>query len=108
MLRGPRPVDAVLFASNRIAAFSLKYLQATTISIPADLCIVAFDENEAFDFFHAPLSFIRQPLMEMGKMAMDFLLQNMAGKSGPERIFLPAELVIRESSTPSQITKNYI
>ena len=92
------PVDAILFGSNRIATAGLKYLHGRGVDIPSTLCLVAFDQSEAFDFFYAPLTYIKQPVKEMGKQATQLLLDRIAGNKGAERIVLPGELVIRESS----------
>ncbi|MET0637398.1 MAG: substrate-binding domain-containing protein [Chitinophagaceae bacterium] len=95
-----KPVDAILFGSNRIAAAGLKYIHSKKIHVPEKVSLVGFDETEIFDFFYSPLTYIRQPLTEIGQQATRMLLEGITNPKTPVRIFLPAQLVIRESSMP--------
>ncbi|MET0243033.1 MAG: substrate-binding domain-containing protein, partial [Flavitalea sp.] len=62
VLEEPGKADAILFGSNRIAAGALKYINSLQLKVPEDLCLIGFDETEIFDFFHAPLSYVKQPV----------------------------------------------
>ncbi len=92
------PVDAILFGTNVLASIGLKYINANGIKVPDDLAIISFDETDALDLFYAPLTYIRQPLREMGQAAMKILLDCMAGSTEFTRIDMPSELVIRAST----------
>lgn len=93
------PVDGVLFAYNIIAAHALTYINKSPVKVPDDLAIVSFDETEALDLFYAPLTYIRQPLREMGAMATRILLENIALNNRITQVDMEPELVIRASST---------
>lgn len=91
-------VDAFFFATNTLAVEGLKIINKQKIKIPDDVSIVSFDESEVFDFFYAPLSYISQPLNEIGKQAVALIserLQNSNVKC--KTIVLDAELIVRES-----------
>ena len=94
-----KQVDAMLFGSNSIATAALKYIQSLKIQVPDDLCLVAFDQSDLFDFFYAPLTHVSQPLMQMGQEAVRLLIETISGKPGPRRLRLPATLVVRDSSS---------
>ena len=98
LLALPEPVDAILFASNTISTFGLKYLNGLALKIPEELCIISFDESDASELFYAPLSHIKQPLKEMGELATRILLENMGKNASVQKINLSASLVIRKSS----------
>ena len=91
-------VDALFFASNRIAAAALSYIDEARIAVPEALSLVSFDETELFDFFHPPVSFIRQPLAAMGREAFTLLLENITTNNKSRQVKLQAELVVRKSS----------
>ena len=91
-------VDGLLFESNTLALSGIRYLNEQNIRIPTELSIVSFDESEAFDIFRAPLTFIRQPIREMGQLATQLLVQAIEGTLHPEHRLLPGELVKRAST----------
>ncbi|RYY63150.1 MAG: LacI family transcriptional regulator [Chitinophagaceae bacterium] len=97
LLNLKKPVDAIVFGSNRIASSALKYLDTNRVKNPSDLWLLSFDQSEVFDFFHAPVSYVSQPLMEMGQQATRLLLSRINGTVGSERVLLTADLIIRQS-----------
>lgn len=90
--------DGLLIASNILAAYGLRYINTLPLKVPADLAIVSFDETEALDLFYAPLTYIRQPLQEMGQKATQILLEGIATKNKITQIVMEGELVVRASS----------
>jgi LacI family transcriptional regulator len=68
-------IDAILFGSNIIAMCCLKYLNTTSIKVPRDLSIISFDQSEMLDVFYAPVTYIKQPLEEIGASAIAALLE---------------------------------
>ena len=92
--------DAIFFGTNRLATAALKYINNLRLKVPDDIALVGFDETEAFDFFHSPLTYIKQPLQSMGEMAVNMLLSDIKAKSHTEKVVMNGELVIRESSVP--------
>lgn len=98
LIKGPNAVDAMFFASNRIAAIALKFLAATKVPVPGKLAVVAFDETEIFDFFNPPITYVRQPLAEMGQQATRMLIDHIDRKKPNQKLLLSADLIIRESS----------
>ena len=98
LLNGAQPVDALLFSSNIIAGWGLKYLNSIGIKVPDQLAVISFDESEALDLFYAPLTYIKQPLQEMGRAAIKILLETIGKSSKPVQLNMEAGLVIREST----------
>lgn len=92
------PVDSILFTSNTLALFGLKYIHARGIRIPDDLSLVTFDETDASDLFYAPLTYLRQPVQKMGRMATKILLENIDEEKETMQIKMEAELIIRAST----------
>ena len=92
-------IDALFFATNTLAVESLKILNMYGVKIPDDIAIVSFDESEVFDFFYAPLSYIQQPLEEIGKQAIALVNEKIYEPvpTQTRTIVLDAKLVIRKS-----------
>lgn len=92
-------IDALFFTSNLLAIAGLKVLVAQKIIVPQQVAIVAFDETDAFDLFAVPLTYIRQPLPEMGREAVSILMKkiNNPDKAEEHAIF-DATLIVRQSS----------
>ena len=92
------PVDAILFASNEIALYGVIHLNKLKIKVPEQLAVITFDELISWDLFYAPLTYIKQPLQQMGELAMKILLETIAGNREIKQYNLPGNLVIREST----------
>jgi len=91
-------VNAIFFASNRIAVHALKYIQDQQIPIPQTLELIGFDENEVFDFIKPQLSFVKQPMLQLGQVATELLVDIITQNKKEQLIFIPAELVRRGST----------
>ncbi|MFC6997034.1 LacI family DNA-binding transcriptional regulator [Rufibacter roseus] len=99
MLASPEGLDALFFATNTLAIHGLKYIDSLNLKVPTDLAIVSFDEGEAFDFYYCPLTHIKQPVDEIGKEAVQLLLDQMSSSNGRiGQIHFEPELIIRQSS----------
>lgn len=91
------PVEALFFANNTLVVYGLKYLNELNYVVGKDLAIVSFDEGDVFDFFYCPLTFLKQPLREIGQHAVRILTDHISGKKDIEQISIQAELIIRDS-----------
>ncbi|MEP7252070.1 MAG: substrate-binding domain-containing protein [Ginsengibacter sp.] len=97
----PRPVDSILFASNTIAFFGLKYIHSKGIQIPGELSLITFDEINASDLFYAPLTYIKQPINEMAQLATQILLENINEEKELVQKLIEAPLIVRQSTLPT-------
>ena len=68
-------------------------------SVPERLSIVGFDDVPRAATWDPPLTTIRQPLVDKGRVAADLLLRQIVN-GGRGRIELPIELVVRGSTAP--------
>ncbi|MXN89713.1 substrate-binding domain-containing protein [Flavobacterium sp. Sd200] len=95
--------DAIFFTSNKLAVSGLKKLMKLNVKIPQDVAVVAFDETEAYELFSVPLSFVRQPLSDIGKTAVRMLHNKIDDHLLPiDKVVLNAELHTAASSSPKQ------
>nr|WP_263327920.1 LacI family DNA-binding transcriptional regulator [Neobacillus sp. Marseille-Q6967] len=92
-------IDGV-FASNDLMAIGLlKAAHEWGRKVPDELAIVGFDGIDMTQYTYPPISTIRQPIYEMGKMAMEELIRLInEPNSDPSKVELDVDLILRESS----------
>ena len=98
LLKGNKKPDALLFLTNALSISGLYAIRNHNIKVPEDVAIIGFDGNEAFDFFYSPLTYIEQPIEEMGKESVRILLDQIKGSDKTVHIELRHKLIQRESS----------
>jgi LacI family transcriptional regulator len=93
---GPDAVTAVFVASDVQAIGVLEAARELGTRIPEEIAMVGFDDIELAQY--AELTTMRQPMYEMGRLAMEKLYARMKEPAGPPTLteFLP-HLVIRRS-----------
>ncbi|MEM7486890.1 MAG: LacI family DNA-binding transcriptional regulator [Bacteroidota bacterium] len=98
LLNGAHPIDAIFFATNTLGITGLKHLNERNIKVPDDIAVIVFDESEAFDFFYCPLTYVKQPLPDLAKKAVNVLVEQIDKPSHKlSKIQLEAELIIGDS-----------
>lgn len=91
-------VDAILFASNTIASCAVKFINTLPLKVPDQLAVICFDETDSLDLFYAPLTYVKQPLLEIGQMVSRILVENICTKPKIEQVSMKAELIVRQST----------
>ena len=92
---------AVFVASDSMALEVMTVLKEAGKEIPRDLSIVGFDDNPSGLYGPVALTTVRQPLIRMAEESVKELKRLMSDKKPKvKKIYLPAELVIRESCQP--------
>jgi DNA-binding LacI/PurR family transcriptional regulator len=61
---------------------------------------VGFDDLFIAGYAHPPLTTVRQPRRQMGRLAMESLLKLISGEESATTIKVPTELIVRESTAP--------
>lgn len=93
----PEPPTAILAQSDRIAMAALEWFAAHGIAVPGDVSVVGFDGVPEGAFTTPPLTTVRQPITEIGRRAVEIILDP---SPGVRRESLPTELVVRASTAP--------
>jgi LacI family transcriptional regulator len=89
------------FTSNTLSTRNVlaAFLQLK-VKMPNDLALVGFDDFDLADLTSPPLTVVRQPAQEMGRVATNLLFDRIARDESPRtgnRIVLPVEIVLRRS-----------
>ena len=94
-------IDGLFAASDQIALGALHVANARAIRIPEQLAVVGFDGLPEAAQFTPSLTTVRQPLAELGKLAVHELVAALDAETGgyaPRAIQLPVELIVGDSA----------
>jgi LacI family transcriptional regulator len=67
--------------------------------VPDDISVVGFDDIPLDAYVRPALTTVRMPVKEMGKLAVEMLIEQIEGKTlASQKVMFPTELIIRASS----------
>ena len=91
---------AVFTGSDQVAAGMIMAAKALGKNVPDDIAIIGFDDQPITRVVEPALTTIRQPIEELGKTAMEVMIDFIAFKKevNHQEILLPYDLVIRDST----------
>jgi LacI family transcriptional regulator len=90
---------AIFGFNDNVAIGALRAAAARGLSVPDDLSVVGFDDSEQSGLVAPALTTVRQPLAEMGRMAVSLLLRLLDHQRVEAMsIELATRLVVRDSS----------
>ena len=90
-------LDGVFASSDLMANGAIRVLQASGRRVPTDVSVIGFDDVVIATTSDPPLTTVRQPLEEMGRLAAETLVAVVAGKAVDRQPTLATSLVRRES-----------
>lgn len=91
-------VTAIVAYSDVVAIGAMRAAHALGIHVPQKLSVVGIDDIEVAAFVEPPLTTIRQPKRRMGREAMEWILDQLAGGLVHRHETLPGVLVVRSST----------
>jgi DNA-binding LacI/PurR family transcriptional regulator len=92
------PSVTAVFAANDQMALGLSLaLLAAERRVGIDVSVVGFDDTPESEFYSPPLTTVRQDLGEVGRRAVDLVLEMMAGGEN-RHVTVDATLIVRKSS----------
>jgi LacI family transcriptional regulator len=95
----PARPQAVFSASDMTAVGAMRALREAGLQVPGDVALVGCDDIPDAARLTPALSTIRQPIEQMGALAVSTLVENLQNGSAPvRRQILPTELVVRAST----------
>ena len=92
---------AIVTMADAIAIGVLKAAQELEVEIPGEMSLMGYDGITASALTCPPLTTIRQPVVEKGRVAAQLLVENIEPDNfDPKHILLPTELIARISCAP--------
>ena len=95
----PSPPTAIFAFNDNLAIGALQVARERGLGVPDDLSLVGFDDSEQAPLVTPALTSVRQPLTEMGRMAVTLLLRLLKQPTDETlKVELATTLVVREST----------
>jgi len=102
LLDGPpenRPTAIVAF-NDAMAMGSMKAIQVAGLQVGSDIAVSGYDDLPMIQYLRPSLTSVRQPVWEIGKIAISILLDILnEGECKQDHILLPPKLIVRKSTT---------
>lgn len=99
----PHRPDGVFATNDLMAVGVLRALQEAGLGVPDDVAVAGFDDLPVAATTEPPLTTVKHDINLVGEAAVDVLLRLLDGADvdPPDRIVLPAPLLIRQSTRPA-------
>ncbi len=94
---GDRP-QAVFAISDTVAAGAIRAVHEHGLSVPGDVAVIGVDNIKLCKLFSPQITTIAQPRERLGSTAVRLLINRIGGMTGQSNVFLPHELIVREST----------
>jgi LacI family transcriptional regulator len=85
--------DTIFCMSDEALIGTMKCLNKSGLSIPKDISVLAISNGIIPGLFNPEITYIETNGYELGKLAIERMLENMAGITAPKSIILPCRLV---------------
>ena len=96
----PKPT-AIVACTDQLAAGALAEARRMGVAVPAQLSITGFDDVEFAALLEPPLTTVRVPAADMGRLAARRLLESLQAGPDDKQVLLDTELVVRGSTGPA-------
>lgn len=89
--------EAIACANDSSAVGAQHALAAAGLQVPADIAVTGFDDIPLARHLTPGLTTVHQPIQQLGRVAVEALLDRVSGLPTPRDIVLPTRLVVRAS-----------
>lgn len=91
-------MTALVACNDLMAVGAIRAIMDNNIRVPEDIAVVGFDDIDGICFFNPPITTFRQPFFDMGKSAVNLLVNQIEGETEePVNREFNGKLVLRES-----------
>lgn len=95
------PFDSLFAAYDHAAASAIHVLTSSGIDVPDRVAVAGFDDQDFTEYLNPPLTTVRQPFRQIGKVGMRLLADRMSSGARPDRfqeIRIEPRLIVRRST----------
>jgi len=101
------PLTAIVAASDILLAFAYPAITEMGVRVPEDVSLIGFDDEPFCTTMQPPLSSVRVDLEQLARTGVRLLMDIMDGKPVPQRVEIPAQVVLRDSCAPLLLEDNF-
>lgn len=95
------PFSAIFAQNDRMAVGAIRMAREAGLSVPHDVSVIGYDDIPLTSFFDPPLTTIRQPMDQIGKISAQLLIETVKNINYEPRIVrLEPELIERNTCSP--------
>jgi LacI family transcriptional regulator len=94
-------MDALFFATNYLGVMGIDALQKCKLTIPTDIAVVSFDDNDLFRLLSPSITVAAQPIKEIAIQSIELLLKVIKKEQKQSMTvgeIIKPEIIIRQSS----------
>jgi LacI family transcriptional regulator len=100
LLRSQPQPSAIFCFNDRIAIGAIGALREAGLAVPHNVSVIGYDDISVAEWITPPLTTMRPPARQMGRLAMTLILKQLKERSNIEDVVVQAELVVRQSTAP--------
>jgi LacI family transcriptional regulator len=101
LLRRPDAPTGVFASNINQSVGAMAAAHRAGVPVPGEVSLIGYDDDPLGAYLQTPLTAIGMPLHELGRTAVDALLDQLGGARPRDRVVeSPPELVVRESTGP--------
>jgi LacI family transcriptional regulator len=91
--------DVIIASNDSVAMGAYRYLKKHKVRVPKDVGLVGFSDLKTTDILEVPLTTVKEPTAQIGRKALDILMDQIADPKQPVRTErLAPKLIIRKSA----------
>lgn len=94
----PNRPTAVFCYNDMSALGAMWQIRAHGLKVPDDVSVIGFDDLYISQYLEPPLTTVRQPMRQMGRMAMETLLHIFDGPHSTHNLRVEGQLIVRQST----------
>lgn len=108
LMQEARPPTAIFCANDLMAVGAIEALRQLGLRVPEDVSVMGYDDQEISRHTHPPLTTMVLPNYDMGRTAVELLLDSIDGTGNSRRQLLKVDcpLVERDSVAKTPLSKN--
>ncbi|MFQ5341972.1 MAG: LacI family DNA-binding transcriptional regulator [Anaerolineae bacterium] len=99
LLNLPKPPTAIMANNDLMALGAMAAAQARDLVVGRDIAVTGFDDIPLAEHSHPPLTTVRQPIYQIGKIVSRMLIRTIRGEPlEDQQVILKPTLIVRASS----------